>query len=216
MKVVQSHLFRAFASVIIGVLLIQYREQTVTWITIAIGVLFLLSGVVSVTTYLSARKQVDAPQLFDANGNQIMGRKPTFPIVGIGSILFGSVLALMPNTFISGLMFILSAVLILGAIGQFINLATANRYSHIGLFYWLMPAIILLIGLIALIRPSTIASAPLLIIGWCMLFYGVVECINIIKINLCRKDFEKNMQHNKSSDVNEEDAVEIKDETDKK
>lgn len=40
MKVVHSSLFRAVCAIIIGVLLIQYREQTVTWITIAIGVLF--------------------------------------------------------------------------------------------------------------------------------------------------------------------------------
>ena len=43
MKVVHSSLFRAVCAIIIGVLLIQYREQTVTWITIAIGVLFFLS-----------------------------------------------------------------------------------------------------------------------------------------------------------------------------
>lgn len=40
MKVIHSSIFRAVCAIIVGVLLIQYREQTVTWITIAIGVLF--------------------------------------------------------------------------------------------------------------------------------------------------------------------------------
>lgn len=47
MKVIHSSIFRAVCAIIVGVLLIQYREQTVTWITIAIGVLFFLSGVIS-------------------------------------------------------------------------------------------------------------------------------------------------------------------------
>ncbi|MDD6866917.1 MAG: hypothetical protein PUD61_05165, partial [Prevotella sp.] len=38
-------------------------------------------------------------------------------------------------------------------------------------------------------RPSTIASAPLFVIGWCMMLYGVVECINAMKIYRARKTF---------------------------
>ena len=44
MKVIHSSIFRAVCAIIVGVLLIQYREQTVTWITIAIGVLFAVSA----------------------------------------------------------------------------------------------------------------------------------------------------------------------------
>lgn len=44
MKIVQSSFFRAICSIIIGVLLLRYTDQTVTWITLAIGVMFLLSG----------------------------------------------------------------------------------------------------------------------------------------------------------------------------
>ena len=46
MRIVQSSFFRALCAVIIGALLIKYREQTVTWMTIVIGVMFFLSGVV--------------------------------------------------------------------------------------------------------------------------------------------------------------------------
>ena len=53
MKVIHSSFFRAICAIIVGALLIQYREQTVTWITIAVGVLFFLSGVISVFTDFS-------------------------------------------------------------------------------------------------------------------------------------------------------------------
>lgn len=183
MKVVHSSFFRAICAIIVGALLIQYREQTVTWITIAIGVLFFLSGVISIATYFSAKRNADKVGIvYDANGKQLTGLKPNFPIVGIGSLILGLILALMPNTFINSLMFILSVILIMGALTQFTNLATARKMGGVGVVYWIFPSVILLVGLLAIIKPSAIASAPLFVIGWAMLVYGVVECINALKI----------------------------------
>lgn len=194
MKVVHSSLFRALCAIIVGVLLIQYREQTVTWITIAIGVLFFLSGVISLVSYYSAKRAADRMQgqiLYDANGRQIAGMRPNFPIVGLGSIVLGVILALMPGMFITWLMFILSAILIMGALTQMGNLASAAKMGRVGIVYWLMPSALLLLGLLAIIKPSALASAPLLIIGWAMLVYGVVECANALKISNNRRHWQK-------------------------
>ena len=62
MKVIHSSIFRAVCAIIVGVLLIQYREQTVTWITIAIGVLFFLSGVISLASYWAAKRNAEKMQ----------------------------------------------------------------------------------------------------------------------------------------------------------
>ena len=116
MKVVHSSMFRALCAIIVGVLLIQYREQTVTWITIAIGVLFFLSGVISLASYYSAKRAAEKMQgqvLYDSNGKPLMGIVPKFPLVGVGSVVLGIILAAMPNMFISWLMFILSAILVM-------------------------------------------------------------------------------------------------------
>lgn len=137
MRIVQSSFFRALCAVIIGALLIKYREQTVTWMTIVIGVMFFLSGVVSCAAYLSARSREDMPQVFDAQGRQLTGMKPHFPIVGIGSLVLGLILALMPATFITWLMYILAAILILGAINQFVCLASVSRVVHVGFYFGL-------------------------------------------------------------------------------
>lgn len=187
MKILQSSLFRSLAAVIVGVLLIQYREQTMTWITIAGGALFFISGLISCVIYYSAVHRADEVQMFDAQGNPVPTARPSFPIVGLGSMILGIILALMPTTFITGLMYVLASILILGAISQFAGLAAASKYCHVGLFYWLMPSLILLVGVVAVVRPTTIASAPLFVIGWCMLLYGVVEVINAIKIHQANK-----------------------------
>lgn len=191
MQIIQSTLARAVSAIIMGVLLIKYREQTVTWLTIVIGILFFLSGVISCAAYFVARRRESDVQLFDADGRQLSGFKVSFPLTGLGSIVLGLILALMPNAFISWLMFILAAMLIIGAISQFVSLAAITRTFRVGIYFWIMPSVILLIGLLALIRPSAIASAPLFVIGWCMLLYGVSESVNSIKFYLLRKKMKE-------------------------
>lgn len=197
MKVIHSSIFRAVCAIIVGVLLIQYREQTVTWITIAIGVLFFLSGVISLASYWAAKRNAEKMQgqiLSDSNGKPIMGMMPKFPLVSVGSLILGLLLALMPQVFIAWLMFILAFILILGALTQFVNLASAAKMGRVGILFWLFPSVLLLLGLLTIIKPSAIASAPLFIIGWGMLIYGVVELLNAFKISNNKRIWLKNQQ----------------------
>lgn len=193
MKTKVSILLRSIGAIIIGVLLIKYSNNAVLWLTILIGVIFLLSGLVSCITYLTGRnrKGIDGIQILDATGRDITPARPSFPIIGLGSLLLGGLLTFAPSLFINFLVYGLALILILGALNQFFNLSSASRIVKIGLFWWIVPALILLTGLIALVKPSIIATAPLYIIGWCMIIYGVVEMINNIKISRCRRDYAK-------------------------
>lgn len=204
MKVIHSSIFRAVCAIIVGVLLIQYREQTVTWITVAIGVLFFLSGVISLASYWAAKRNAEKMQgqiLSDSTGKPIMGMMPKFPLVSVGSLILGLLLALMPQVFIAWLMFILAFILILGALTQFVNLASAAKMGRVGILFWLFPSVLLLLGLLAIIKPSAIASAPLLIIGWGMLIYGIVELLNAFKISNNKRIWLKNQQKLDSKDT---------------
>lgn len=215
MKVIHSSIFRAVCAIIVGVLLIQYREQTVTWITIAIGVLFFLSGVISLASYWAAKRNAEKMQgqiLSDSNGKPIMGMMTKFPLVSVGSLILGLLLALMPQVFIAWLMFILAFILILGALTQFVNLASAAKMGRVGILFWLFPSALLLLGLLAIIKPSTIASAPLFIIGWGMLIYGVVELLNAFKVSNNKRIWLKNQQQKQDSKEIYVDVEEVKNE----
>lgn len=215
MKVIHSSIFRAVCAIIVGVLLIQYREQTVTWITIAIGVLFFLSGVISLASYWAAKRNAEKMQgqiLSDSNGKPIMGMLPKFPLVSVGSLILGLLLALMPQVFIAWLMFILAFILILGALTQFVNLASAAKMGRVGILFWLFPSALLLLGLLAIIKPSAIASAPLFIIGWGMLIYGVVELLNAFKVSNNKRILLKNQQQKQDSKEIYVDVEEVKNE----
>lgn len=181
-KILRSSIFRAICAIATGILLVNNPDSTVVGITIAIGVMFLISGVISCATYLNARKSVKDTEVYDSQGRLIMQARPPFPIVGIGSILLGLILTIVPDMFITSLMYILGALIILGATSQFMTLIGATKMFHVPIFFWIGPSIVLITGVFVIIKPMESAALPLLIIGWCLLFYGATECVNSIKI----------------------------------
>lgn len=190
MRVLQSSVFRALCAIIVGVLLIKNPDNTVLGLTIVIGVMFLLSGIISCAVYFAtkARKGTEA---YDAEGNLIPISSPTFPIVGIGSAILGATLTIKPYVFVEWLMYVLGTIIILGALNQFIILAKAARSFRIPKWFWICPSVILLVGLYIMVKPIETAGLPLLITGWCMLLYGVSECINAVKIYRETKRLER-------------------------
>jgi len=216
MKILQSSVFRAICALAIGIMLIKYPDNTVTWITVAIGVLFLLSGIISIIVYFNARKHTTEYKITDADGNIVAGEKPTFPIVGVGSTILGALLALTPTVFITALMYIIGAILILGAINQFMNLLNGRRYGKIGFGYWIFPSIILLTGLYVVIKPMAPASMAMLILGWCSLLYGITELINALKFFSDKRKMRKAQEIPQAEEVIEEitsEEVQVEEET---
>ena len=191
MKILQSSVFRALCAIVIGALLIMYPDNTVTGITIAIGVLFLVSGVISTLTYVHARRHVSDYKIYDAEGRLVAGQQPAFPLVGIGSIILGFILALTPTTFVSALMYIIGIMLVLGALNQYIALIAGRRYGRISVWYWIMPTIILLFGLYVMIKPMSPLTTAMYLLGWAMLVYGCVELINALKFYSDKKKLQQ-------------------------
>lgn len=195
MKVLQISAIRAIIVLVTGFLLVKYREETMTWMTITVGVLFLLSGLVSCMVYYFekekvARKTAKAEQQ-DGQQEEENLKSPSFPIAGIGSIVLGIILAVIPNTFMTGVVYILAALLILGAINQFMNLARSRQYARVPFYLWLFPTVILVVAILLISKPMEAAALPLLVIGWAFMYYGVLEFALIIRMYLVRRAFEK-------------------------
>ena len=207
MKILQSSVFRAISAIAIGCLLIKYPDNTVTWITVAIGILFLLSGLISLIVYVHARKNVSEFKIMDREGHVIAGEKPTFPIVGVGSLILGAMLALTPNVFITALMYIIGGILILGAINQYMNLINARKYGQVSFGFWVFPSVVLLIGLYVIIKPMAPASMAMLILGWCSLLYGVTELVNSLKFHADKRKFRQAQEVPVAEEIIEEPAT---------
>lgn len=178
MKIIQSSYFRAFCALVIGTLILLRPDSTVKGITIGIGVLFLVSGVISCIAYWNDRQHLVEEKSALA---------PTIPVVGIGSTVFGLLLALVPGWFDKGLMYVLGAIVILGAINQFMALIQARKFLDLGLGYWLAPTILLITGIFIIVKPMASASIPLIILGICLIVYGISEIINASAIQRGQK-----------------------------
>ena len=195
MKVLQISAIRAIIVLVTGFLLVRYREETMTWMTITVGILFLLSGLVSCIAYYFekekvAKKTVKAEQQEGQQEEENL-KLPSFPIAGVGSIALGIILAVMPNTFITWVVYILAVLLILGAVNQFMNLARSRQYARVPVYMWLFPTVILAIAILLISKPIETAQLPLLVLGWAFMYYGVLEFILIIRMYLVRKSYEK-------------------------
>ena len=228
MRIFQSSIFRAFVAIIVGILLVKYREDTMKWLTIAAGGLFFISGAVSFLAYMYERHKIDKAststaydteglEYYDENGNLVKQRKPVFPILGIGCMILGVILAVMPADLITGVAYLLAGILILGSVNQVVSLALARRYSSIPFLFWLMPLATLITGILVIAHPMEAATLPLKVIGWGLMVYGVVECLNSIKIYSVRKQYEKAQKGKAASTeaASQVETVEVIDSVDK-
>lgn len=212
MKVLQSSLLRAVVAIFVGVLLVKYREDTMRWMTIAAGILFFLSGLISVIVYYYEKREIArSPYTFDQTGNEIRRHSPIFPFIGVGSMLLGIILMVMPTDLLIGVTYVLGAMLILGAASQLFNLFMSRRFWSIPIIYWLFPTILLGIGILVVAKPMETATLPLKIIGWALMVFGVVECVNAFSIFRARKKFlleqEKATAMEQENNTTIEDAV---------
>lgn len=223
MKILTYSIFRALCAIAVGALLVKFREQMVEWMTIAIGVLFFISGAIAMIASMSKKKVSPnlndsevVPVNVDVEKETSNLKSPTSTrngwgwgsFVGMGCMILGLILALMPRTFVDFLVYIISAFLIIGAIQQFATLAVARRNGAVGFFYWVMPTILFILGCIALFKPTVFASAPLFFIGWFLIIYGIVECVNALKARSNRKQAEKFYNLNQKPDFSDAEVIE--------
>ena len=205
MRILQSSVFRALCAIVFGYLLVIYRNQLLHWTTIAFGALFFLSGLVSVIAYYAEKRRMAnmaerITAMSEMRGDEMetpsedrirQSLMPGFPIVGIGSMVLGVILAIMPTTFIHGMMYVIAGLLVLGAINMMFNLSMARKFATIGLGFWIMPLLLLVLGILMIVKPDLFEAMPFRVLGWALIVYGVIECINAIKIHNCRKQYEK-------------------------
>ncbi|WP_449018949.1 DUF308 domain-containing protein [Prevotella jejuni] len=197
MKVLQISAVRAIIVLVTGFLLVKYREDTMTWMTITVGVLFLISGLVACMVYYFekekvAKKTAKATLQEDQQEEEDL-KSPSFPIAGVGSIVLGIILAVMPNTFTTWMVYILSALLILGAVNQFMNLARSRQYARVPVYMWVFPTISMVVAILLISRPIETDALffTLKVIGWAFMYYGVLEFVLIIRMYLVRKAYDK-------------------------
>ena len=111
------------------------------------------------------------------------------PIAGLGSLLFGLWLMIMPAFFVGILMYVLGAVLVLAGISQIVNLSAARSWTVVPGGFFVVPVLVLIAGVVVLFNPFTAATVPFIILGVSSIVYGLSDLVNIIRFRQ-KKDIQ--------------------------
>ncbi len=166
MKTVNYAIMRSICALVIGVLLVAWPEAAILYLVITIGVLFLVPGLFAVFGYL------------------LRGREATgmsFPIAGLGSLLFGLWLMIMPAFFVGILMYVLGAVLVLAGVSQIANLSAARAWTSVPFGYYVVPILVLVAGVVVLFNPFEAATVPFIILGVSSIVYALSDLVNLLR-----------------------------------
>ena len=112
MKGLSYSFLRAICALVIGLVLVMFPDQAGDYFVITIGVIFLVPSLVSIIGYFAQSTEM----------------RSRFPVEGVGSLLFGLWLIIMPGFFADLLTFVLGFILVMGGVQQIASLAGTGRF----------------------------------------------------------------------------------------
>ena len=123
---------RTICALIIGLVLVMFPNEAGDYFVITIGVVFLIPALLSIIGYFAMSAE----------------ERRRLPIEGIGSLLFGLWLIIMPGFFADLLTFVLGFILVLGGVQQIASLSAARRWMPVRVGFYIIPVLILIAGLL--------------------------------------------------------------------
>lgn len=166
MKKMNYSVIRATFALIIGLIMVIWPDNVANYLVITIGILFIIPGLISMIGYLSTPKN---------------GAKPKLPIEGVGSILFGLWLVIMPGSVVKLLMYFLGFILLLGGVQQLYTLFVARKWTKVPVVFFVTPVLILIASIMILASPKESQQTAFIIIGITAIVYAASELLNYFR-----------------------------------
>ncbi len=187
----------ALCTILIGALMIVFydndnaaKTNATVMLIISIGALFIISGLASMIAYLRLRslrkKQADKQELTTAADAAEAKKKKSligfFPVLGVGSFLFGLILVITPSSFITILLYMLGAFLILAAAMQIYTFVKLRKLYTISPASHILSAVIIICGIIVIAfnYKGLYPEATSIIFGAASILYGISEIAYLI------------------------------------
>ncbi len=165
---------RSLCVLALGILLIAYSEKMPTWIVMAVGMLFIVPGSVAIAAWAFSRAE-RRPSAFS-------------PLVGLGSICFGLFLLITPGSFVTILMYLLAAVLLVFGASQCYSFWNIRRNGvPLHAICYLVPVLTMGAGLYCLLRPSQTAALPFIIIGAACILHSLTDLCSVLVVWLSNR-----------------------------
>ena len=172
-------MLRGIAALLIGILLVFWSQNAVTYLIMAVGCLFLIPGLLSLLAYF----RQTSPE-----GNRSFGWSQ---VLGIGSILFGLCLIVSPVFFEKSLMYALGIILSHAGLSEIIQLTVARQWTRVPAGFYVTPVLVMLVGIFILFNPIESANVPFIILGIGCMVYGLSDMVNVIKFRRRNSEVEE-------------------------
>ncbi|MDD6783591.1 MAG: DUF308 domain-containing protein [Prevotellaceae bacterium] len=193
-KLYRSVTMRALSTMLIGALIIVFPTNTTQYMVMTIGVLFAVPGLLSIISYLRQHKKITDTKNIGNNtdNNKKTSAKTTamFPLIGLGSVLFGLILLFFPGVFQKALFYLLGLFLVVAGIAQIFSLFRLSKAYKISFVPFIISMLITLAGAgVAFTNyidstdknvttpESTATPLAAIIFGVASIVYGIVEII---------------------------------------
>lgn len=168
-------LMRALTAIAIGVVMVWSKANALNIAVQIIAAFLVASGVVSFVVGYRNRE----------NGSlALMG------VNAIVDVLLGLMLFLFPGFFAGLLVYLIAFVLIGFGLFQLVALGSANSVFRMGALAFILPVIVLLLGIFLLIRPSFIGEAMGIVAGVALMVYGISELLSSWKMKKAIDEYE--------------------------
>ena len=181
---------RALTALAIGVVMVVSKTNALNLAVQIIAAFLIASGIVTLAVGYKHR----------VNG--------TFPLMvanTVVDILLALVLFVFPGFFANLLVYLIAFALICFGIFQLISLGSASRVFGVGVFAFILPAIVLMSGLFLISNPSFLGSAVGIVAGVALIIYGASELLSSWKMRKAMDEYDiKFPKGTENNDVDEQ------------
>lgn len=161
---------RSLCTILIGVLMIVLREAFMPVIVQFIGAAFIVSGVISLfNVYVLYKRGL-------SKGFDVF----VLVTVGVAALFLGAWLLLSPAFFLSLLMLVLGVLLLAMGGYQLVTLLAMQRRLHLSFYRYVVPLLLLAMGVVVVVNPFEAAAVPFLVVGVGAVLAGVSDLVNTL------------------------------------
>ena len=181
---------RALTALAIGVVMVVSKTNALNLAVQIIAAFLIASGIVTLAVGYKHR---------------VNGAFPLMVANTVVDILLALVLFVFPGFFANLLVYLIAFALICFGIFQLISLGSASRVFGVGVFAFILPAIVLMSGLFLISNPSFLGSAVGVVAGVALIIYGASELLSSWKMRKAMDEYDiKFPKGTENNDVDEQ------------
>lgn len=162
---------RGILVLLLGLALLIWPATMLNFIVKIIAAFLIAMGIV--TLYFSIKESKEGKE----SGERDIFR--TFASLNVAIyLLFGVLIFVFPAFFVSILVFLFGAILLVLGITQLVNLYLSSRYTPLSGLLYIVPIVITICGIILFFQPFTAKNILTMFFGGCLFVYGVEEIVS--------------------------------------